>query len=100
MCIAGHGRRELAEAAASQMSTLAYASSYAGSSNLRAMELADRLSALAYRSINSFYFTSGGAEATDTSIKTSRFYWKALGKPDKTKIISRYAGITASRSRR
>ena len=89
---AGHGRRELAEAAASQMSTLAYASSYAGSSNLRAMELADRLSALAYRSINSFYFTSGGAEATDTSIKTSRFYWKALGKPDKTKIISRYRG--------
>src|SRR4029434_2788046 len=33
----GHGRKELADAAAAQMSTLAYASNYAGSSNLRAM---------------------------------------------------------------
>lgn len=93
----GHGRRELAEAAMRQMSTLAYCSSYAGSTNYPAIELAERLSQIAYPSINSFYFTSGGAEATDTSIKTARFYWKALGKPDKTKIISRrraYHGLT------
>ena len=37
----GHGRRELAEAASAQMSTLAYASSYAGSTNHRAIELAE-----------------------------------------------------------
>jgi putrescine aminotransferase len=94
---AGHGRRELAAAASAQMSTLAYASSYAGSSNLQAIALAERLSELAYPSINAFYFTSGGAEATDTSIKTARFYWKALGRPDKVKIISRlraYHGLT------
>jgi putrescine---pyruvate transaminase len=94
---AGHGRKELAEAAATQMATLAYASSYAGSTNHRAIELAERLSQLTYSSINAFYFTSGGAEATDTSIKTARFYWKALGKPDKIKIISRlraYHGLT------
>ena len=93
----GHGRRELAEAAAAQMTTLAYASSYAGSANLRAIELAERMSALAYPQINAFYFTSGGAEATDTSIKTARFYWKAVGKPDKFKVISRmrgYHGLT------
>ena len=93
----GHGRRELADAAAGQMATLAYASSYAGSTNLRAIELAERMSALAYPSINAFYFTSGGAEATDTSIKTARFYWKALGKPDKVKVVSRlrgYHGLT------
>jgi adenosylmethionine-8-amino-7-oxononanoate aminotransferase len=93
----GHGRRELAEAASAQMSALAYASSYAGSTNHRAIELAERLSAIAYPSINAFYFTSGGAEATDTSIKTARFYWKARGRPDKTKVISRlraYHGLT------
>jgi adenosylmethionine-8-amino-7-oxononanoate aminotransferase len=93
----GHGRRELADAAAAQMGTLAYASSYAGSSNHRAIELAERLSALAYPSINAFYFTSGGAEATDTSIKTARFYWKALGRPEKVKVVSRmraYHGLT------
>jgi adenosylmethionine-8-amino-7-oxononanoate aminotransferase len=93
----GHGRRELAEAAMAQMATLAYCSSYAGSSNHPAIELAERLSEVTYRSINSFYFTSGGAEATDSSIKTARFYWKAVGKPDKTKIIARrrgYHGLT------
>ena len=93
----GHGRKELAEAAAAQMTTLAYASSYAGSTNHRAIELAERLSELAYPSINAFYFTSGGAEATDTSIKTARFYWKAVGRPEKIKVISRmraYHGLT------
>ena len=93
----GHGRRELADAASAQMSTLAYASSYAGSTNHRAIELAERLSAIAYPSINAFYFTSGGAEATDTSIKTSRFFWKTRGKPGKVKVIARqrgYHGLT------
>jgi putrescine---pyruvate transaminase len=93
----GHGRRELAEAASGQMATLAYCSSYAGSTNRPAMELAERLSRLVYPSINAFFFTSGGAEATETSIKTARFYWKALGKPEKTKVISRlrgYHGLT------
>jgi adenosylmethionine-8-amino-7-oxononanoate aminotransferase len=93
----GHGRRELAEAAARQMSTLAYCSSYAGSTNFPAIELAGRMSEIAYPSINTFFFTSGGAEATETSIKTARFYWKARGKPDKIKVVSRlrgYHGLT------
>jgi putrescine aminotransferase len=93
----GHGRRELAEAALNQMSTLAYCSSYTGSSNLPAIELAERLSGLVYPSINTFFFTSGGAESTESSFKTARFYWKALGKPEKVKIISRmlgYHGVT------
>ena len=86
---------------ARQMSTLAYASSYAGSTNHRAIELAERLSGLAYPSINAFYFTSGGAEATDTSIKTARFYWKATGKAGQGQGHLAAAGpITGSRSRR
>ena len=93
----GHGRRELADAAHAQMSTLAYHSTYAGSTNHRAIELAERLSTITYPSINTFFFTSGGAEATESSIKTARFYWKARGKADKVKIISRrraYHGLT------
>jgi putrescine---pyruvate transaminase len=93
----GHGRRELAEAAAQQMSTLAYCSSYTGSTNMPAIELAERLAGLVYPSINTFFFTSGGAESTESSIKTTRFFWKAIGKPEKVKIISRklgYHGLT------
>ncbi len=93
----GHGRRELAAAAMDQMSTLAYCSGYTGSTNLPAIALAERLSALVFPSINTFFFTSGGAESTESSFKTARFYWRAQGKPEKIKIISRllgYHGLT------
>jgi adenosylmethionine-8-amino-7-oxononanoate aminotransferase len=93
----GHGRTELADAARDQMATLAYCSSYAGSTNYPVMALGEELSRITYPSINAFFFTSGGAEATETSIKTARFYWKVAGKPEKTKIISRlrgYHGLT------
>lgn len=93
----GHGRRELAQAAFDQMSALAYSSAYAGSTNYPAIALAEKLSTLTYPSINTFFFTSGGAEASESSFKTARFYWKALNKPDKIKVISRtraYHGVT------
>ncbi|MDX1431698.1 MAG: aspartate aminotransferase family protein [Gammaproteobacteria bacterium] len=94
---AGHGRRELIDACTRQMSELAYASGYTGSASDRAIELAERLAALCYPSINHFYFTSGGGESTDSNIKMARYYWKLKGKPDKTKVISRqwgYHGVT------
>lgn len=93
----GHGNTELADAARDQIATLAYCSSYAGSSNLPAIELADRLAGLAYPSLNTTFFTSGGAESNESAFKTVRYYWRRLGKPDKTKVISRqhgYHGIT------
>lgn len=94
---AGHGRQELADAAYKQMSELAFASSYAGGSNQPAIELAERLTKIAYSNMSNFYFTSGGGESTDSNFKLARFYWKAKGKPEKTKVISRqwgYHGVT------
>jgi adenosylmethionine-8-amino-7-oxononanoate aminotransferase len=90
--VLGHGRRELAEAAREQLETLAYASGYAGSSNLRAIELAERLARLTYPNIKRFFFTSGGAEANESAIKVARSYWKLQGRPGKTKVISRELG--------
>ena len=94
---AGHGRTELADTMRDQAATLAYASGYTGSSNPRAIELAERLAAICYPSINRFFFTSGGGEATESSIKMARAVWKLRGRPDKTKVISRinaYHGVT------
>ena len=85
---AGNGREELAAAGYKQMQEMAFASGYSGSSNPRAIELAERLASITYPNINHFYFTSGGAEATDSNIKLSRHYWKLMGKPEKTKVIS------------
>ena len=94
---AGHGRRELADAMRDQAGALAYFSGYSGSSNARAIELAERLAAICYPSINHFFFTSGGGEATESSVKMARAYWKLRGRPTKTKVISRveaYHGVT------
>ncbi len=93
----GHGRAELAEAAADQMRRMAFASAYAGQSNEPMIRLAQRLVKLAYRSTSAVYFTTGGAESNETAFKTARFFWKVLGKPDKVKILSRvhaYHGVT------
>jgi putrescine---pyruvate transaminase len=93
----GHGRSELAEAAAAQMTELAYFSGYVGSSNIPSITLADRLLELTDQTMQAVFLTSGGAEANESAFKTARFYWKALGKPDKVKIIARdqaYHGLT------
>ena len=89
---AGHGRRELADAAAMQMNELAFSSSYMGGTNRPSIELAERLAGICYPRINTFFFTSGGGEATDSNIKLARSYWKLKGKPEKTKTISRMWG--------
>ncbi len=93
----GHGRKELAAAAATQMEKLAYASAYAGFSNEPAIRLAERIVGLAYSNMAAAYFTTGGAESNESAFKFARYYWKRMGKPDKVKIISRrygYHGVT------
>jgi putrescine aminotransferase len=93
----GHGRAELADAAAAQMKELAYFTGYVGSSSIPAITLAGRLIQLAYDNMHAVFFTSGGAESNESAFKTARFYWKALGKPDKVKVIARhnaYHGVT------
>ena len=94
---AGHGNQELVQAMHEQAGRLAYVSGYSGSSNPRAIELAEQLATLCYPSINHFFFTSGGGEATESSIKMARAYWKHRGQSAKTKVISRkegYHGVT------
>ena len=88
----GHGRGELAEAAAAQMKELAYFSGYAGSSNVPAITLADQLIKIAHDNMQAVFFTCGGAEANESALKTARFYWKAQGKPGKIKVIARHQG--------
>ena len=92
----GHGRAELAEAAADQMKTLAYFSGYAGSATVPSILLADRLIELAPY-MAAVFFCSGGAEANESAFKTARYYWKVRGRTGKLKIISRihgYHGVT------
>lgn len=93
----GHGRAELADAAAAQMRELASCSAYVGSSNIPAITLANLLVELTDHTMQAVFFTTGGAEANESAFKTARFHWKAHGKVDKVKIIARqqaYHGLT------
>ncbi|MCG5216203.1 aspartate aminotransferase family protein [Streptosporangium sp. KLBMP 9127] len=85
---AGHGRAELAEAAAEQARKLAFFPlwSYA---HPKAAELAARLAGQTPGDLNRVFFTSGGGEAVETAWKLAKQYFKAVGKPSKHKVISR-----------
>ncbi|MDA8290627.1 MAG: aspartate aminotransferase family protein [Actinomycetota bacterium] len=92
----GHGRTELAEAAAAQASELAYFPlwSYA---HPRGIELADRLASLAPGNLNRVFFTTGGSEAVESAWKLARQYFKTIGQPQRWKVVSRdiaYHGTT------
>src|SRR5690606_38527517 len=85
----GHGRSELGQAAAEQISKLAFSSTFAGNSHEPVIELAKKVAEWAPGDLNTTFFTSGGSESNDTAFKTVRHYWKVKGQPNKTKIISR-----------
>ena len=84
----GHGRAELAEAAAKQAAELAFFPiwSYA---HPQAIRLAERLAAHTPGDLNRVFFTSGGGEAVETAWKLAKQYFKLTGKPAKHKVISR-----------
>ncbi len=84
----GHGREELAEAAAKQARELGFFPlwSYA---HPPAIELAERLASYAPGDLNRVFFTTGGGEAVETAWKLAKQYFKLTGKPTKHKVISR-----------
>jgi len=92
----GHGRAELAEAAARQASELAYFPLWSHA-HPKAIELAERLVDYAPDNLNRVFFTTGGGEAIETAWKAVKMHFKLTGKPMKHKVISRniaYHGTT------
>jgi adenosylmethionine-8-amino-7-oxononanoate aminotransferase len=92
---AGHGRIELAEAAAKQSAELAYFPIWTFA-HPTAVELAARLADLAPGDLNRVFFTTGGSEAVESAWKLARQYFKAIGQPGRYKAIARniaYHGV-------
>ncbi|MBF6212702.1 aspartate aminotransferase family protein [Nocardia puris] len=85
----GHGRAEIAEAAAAQMRTLAHYSNFGDLAAPVTRELAERLAAIAPVPGSKILFTSGGSDAIDTAAKLARRYWHVRGKPEKTLVVGR-----------
>ncbi|MCU1497231.1 MAG: hypothetical protein JWM47_1184 [Acidimicrobiales bacterium] len=93
---AGHGRRELAVAAAAQAEQLAYFPVWTYA-HPTAVRLAARLAALAPGDLNRVFFTTGGGEAVETAWKLARQFHVMRGDTGRYKVISRelaYHGTT------
>jgi putrescine aminotransferase len=85
----GHGRAELADAAAAQMRKIAAFSNYAELVTEPTTELAARVAAFAPSAGSKVFFTSGGGESVETAAKLALRFWQEQGQPDKQVLISR-----------
>jgi putrescine---pyruvate transaminase len=85
----GHGRVELADAAAAQMRTIAAYSTFGDYVTPSTLLLAERLAGIAPVPGSKVFFTSGGSDSIDTAAKLARRYWVEVGHPDKTVILGR-----------
>ena len=97
-CNVGYGRREIADAVAKQLTTLAGYSSFGAYTTDATLRIADRLTALAPFDNAVVFLASGGSDAIDTAMKLARRYWDVVGQPQKTLLVSRehaYHGMHA-----
>ncbi len=85
---AGHGRPELADAAAAQIRELDFFTNWSYA-HPRAIELAERIAGLAPAGLERVFFTSGGSEAVESAWKLARAFHGLRREPGRTKIIAR-----------
>ena len=93
---AGYGHDTIVEAAARQMRELPYATAYFGLGSEPAIRLAAELAERAPGDLDHVYFTLGGSDAVDSTIRFIRYYWIAKGQPQRDQFISIEQGYHGS----
>ncbi len=93
---AGYGQKSLVEAATRQMQELPYATGYFGLGSEPAIRLAAALAERAPGDLNHVFFTLGGSDAVDSTIRFIRYYWQAKGQPQRDQFISIEQGYHGS----
>lgn len=88
----GHGRREIAEAVATQLAVLETFHVFGEFANLPALELAERLVGLAPQPGSKVFLTSGGGDSIDSAMKLARLYHAVRGEPERVHLLSRENG--------
>lgn len=95
----GYSNQELIDAANSQMGQIGYVHTFGGKAHEVGMELSDKIAAMVPVENAKVFFGNSGSDANDSHIKMLRYYFNAIGKPEKYKIISReraYHGVTVA----
>ncbi|RVU15635.1 aspartate aminotransferase family protein [Methylobacterium oryzihabitans] len=93
---AGYGHDSIVEAAARQMRELPYATGYFGLGSEPAIRLAAALAERAPGDLNHVYFTLGGSDAVDTTVRLIRNFQTVRGQPGKDQFISLEQGYHGS----
>jgi beta-alanine--pyruvate transaminase len=92
---AGHGRREITQAVASQLETLDYAPTFQMGHPL-AFQLANQLVKIAPSGLDHVFFTNSGSESVDTALKIALAFHRLRGEGTRTRLIGRersYHGV-------
>ena len=95
----GYANAELIETATASMKKLSYTHMFGGKTHQSAIDLADKLADMLPMKDARVFFGSAGSDANDSHIKMLRYYFNAIGKPEKRKIIARersYHGVTVA----
>ena len=95
----GFSHPRLVQAGIDALKTLPYYHTFNHRSNPAAAQLAERLLALAPVPMARVFFANSGSEANDSAVKMIWYYFNAIGKPAKKKIIGRdraYHGVTVA----
>lgn len=95
----GYGNQELIATISEQLSYMSYTHMFGGKAHQPGIDLADKLAAMVPVDNARVFFGNSGSDANDTHIKLLRYYFNAIGKPGKHKIITReraYHGVTVA----
>ena len=95
---AGYGHESIVEAAADQMRKLPYATGYFDLGAEAPIRLAAELAERSPGDLNHIYFSLGGSDAVDSTIRFIRYYWHAKGQPQRDQFISVEQGYHGSTS--
>jgi 4-aminobutyrate--pyruvate transaminase len=84
----GYGQDRLVEAASAQMARLPYYHLTNHKSHSPVIELAEKLLEIAPVPMSKIWFANSGSEGNDSAARIVWYYWAAVGKPEKRKIIA------------
>ncbi len=93
----GYGNQEVIDAISEQLKTVSFTHLFGGKSHQPGIKLAEKLAEMVPVDRAKIFFGNSGSDANDTHIKVLRYYYNAIGKPKKRKIITReksYHGVT------
>lgn len=92
----GYGRKELVDAAATQMKELSYYNMFFHTTHPSVINLSEKLFSLLGGHFSHVVYTNSGSESNEVLIRTVRRFWDVMGKPEKKVLIGRVNGYHGS----